>query len=221
MRLNYNLEAFELLHLIQSALRSDEILYLVGGAVRDVLLGRKLHDFDFVMPVNPTFFAKRLARRLNAGFFVLDDERHTARVVHHLADGEFFPLDFVQFTGQDLLADLTNRDFTINAMAVSVNDLTAIINPLDGQADLVARQIRLCTDRSLLDDPVRVLRGIRLALQFDFDFAEGLLPMLNEGAKYLPHTSLERQRDEFFKILEGPSPLWACSIAAKSGCLKL
>jgi len=206
MRLNFNPESSSLLQFIRTELRSDEILYLVGGAVRDVLLGRKLHDFDFVMPENPTLFAKRLARRLNAGFFVLDDERHTARVVHHLADGEFFPLDFVQFTGEDLFADLMNRDFTINAMAISVTDLAAIIDPLRGQKDLEVGQIRLCTDHSLLDDPVRVLRGIRLAMQFGFDFADGLLPMMQEGARDLPQTSIERQRDEFFRILEGPSP---------------
>lgn len=206
MRLKFNSDLFSLLDLIRSECRPGQELYLVGGAVRDVLLGQKLHDLDFVMLDNPTSLAKSIAKRLKADFFVLDDDRHTARVVYHNLEGNYFPLDFVQFTGESLLEDLENRDFTINAMAVSIFDLTAVIDPLDGQTDLTEGRIRACSNRALLDDPVRVLRGIRLALQFNFKFAQGLDVLMREAAAHLPETSYERQRDELFKILEGPHP---------------
>lgn len=206
MRMTFSSEITSLFDLIRFELEPDQDLYVVGGAVRDALLGRKLHDLDFVMSKNPTALAKKLAKRLEAGFFVLDDERHTARVIYHRDDGQVFPLDFVEFTGDSLLEDLENRDFTINAMAVSIHERDALIDPLGGKADLQVGRIRPCSEHALRDDPVRVLRGIRLAVQFNYDYAEGLAAMMQEAAVHLPKTSYERQRDEFFLILEGPVP---------------
>lgn len=195
-----------LLDLIQSELRENQEFYLVGGAVRDILLGRVLHDLDFVLPENPITLVKRIANRLKCGFFMLDDERNTARIVYTTETGNFFPLDFVTFSGENLQEDLENRDFTINAMAISIHDLTNVIDPLDGKKDLETGQIRPCSLEALMDDPVRVLRAIRLAMQLDFDYAIGLAHLLKEAAPFLPTKSYERQRDEFFRILEGPQP---------------
>jgi len=209
MRLKFNSKILSLLDLVRDLLSPQQDLYIVGGAVRDALLGRKLHDLDFAMSDNPTTLARSLAKRLNAGFFVLDDDRHTARVILQNGEESFFPLDFVQFTGDGLREDLENRDFTINALAVSIRDLAATIDPLGGKADLKAGLIRACSETALMDDPVRVLRGIRLAVQFDLDFAAGLDGQMCEAAGFLPKTSHERQRDEFFRILEGPDPATA------------
>lgn len=206
MRLKFSSKILDLLDLVCSQLSSQQDLYIVGGAVRDALLGRKLHDLDFAMSDNPTALARNLAKRLNAGFFVLDDERHTARVMLQNGEENFFPLDFVQFTGDSLQEDLKNRDFTINAMAVSIHHLGATIDPLGGKPDLESGLLRVCSDTALTDDPVRVLRGVRLAVQFDFDFAPGLDDQMRAAASFLPETSQERQRDEFFRILEGPDP---------------
>ncbi|MDY6872499.1 MAG: hypothetical protein SVR81_00815 [Chloroflexota bacterium] len=195
-----------LIAIVRDELLGDQAVYLVGGAVRDLILRRPLHDLDFAMADRPIRVARRLARRLNAGFFVLDDERHTARVVHALPDGQPFPLDFVQFTGLDLAADLRNRDFTLNAMAIDLAEPERVIDPLDGQADLEAGMLRPCSDRALLDDPVRTLRAVRLANQFGFSYASGLMEQMRAAAQHLSQTSVERQRDEFFRILEGPSP---------------
>lgn len=206
MRLVFNPEISSLLDLIGSELEPDQDLYVVGGAIRDVLLGRKLRDLDFVMSTDPTSLAKKVSKKLKAGFFVLDDDRHTARVVYHRDDEQLFPLDFVQFTGGSLFEDLENRDFTINAMAASIREKKALIDPLGGTADLKAGRIRPCSEHALRDDPVRVLRGIRLAVQFNYEYAEGLEAMMREAALLLPNTSYERQRDAFFRILEGPTP---------------
>lgn len=206
MRLMFEPEFLDLFDVIRDELEPGQSLFIVGGAVRDLLLNRDLHDLDFVMAENPTALAKRLAKRLKAGFFVLDDERHTARVVYYDQNDNFFPLDFVQYTGSNLIEDLHHRDFTINAMAIPVNDLKHVIDPLDGQGDLNLGLLRGCSDDALMDDPVRVLRGVRLAIQFNFKYAPGLEADMKTAAAHLPRTSYERQRDEFFRLLEGPDP---------------
>lgn len=206
MRLRIDAELTRLLDLIKAEAAPNQQVFIVGGGVRDLLLGRPLHDLDFAMARNPTPLAKRLAGRLGVGFYVLDDERKTARVVYRDHSGRDFPLDFVRFTGGNLHEDLKNRDFTINAMAIQLDNRSEIIDPLEGQTDLKLGVIRLCTERALLDDPVRVLRGIRLARQFNFSYASGLEGLMREASSFLPRTSYERQRDEFFRILSGPLP---------------
>ena len=216
MKLAFEPEHLALMAQIREIYNPDRPIYLVGGAVRDALLGKPLHDMDFVMEENPTSLARELAKHLKVGFFILDDERHTARVVYYDSEGKYFPLDFVQFTGQNIEEDLRNRDFTINAMAVPVNQVTRVIDPLGGQADLEMGLLRLCNERSLLDDPVRVLRGVRLAVQFDLKFDAGLEQALQEAGTRLSRTTSERQRDEFFRLLAGPNPAKALEL-----CLRL
>lgn len=206
MSLDFNPVITGLLDLVRDELADNQELFLVGGALRDLLLGVPVHDMDFAMSGDPSPLAKRIAKRLKVGHYVLDDERHTARVMYYDPGGKPFPLDFVQFTGSSLLEDLSSRDFTINAMAVSLNDPSSLIDPLGGQADLKQGQLHACSPQSLRNDPVRVLRGIRLAIQFDFGYAHGLEGLMIAAAPYLPATSMERQRDEFFKILEGRDP---------------
>lgn len=210
-----------LLAQIRKVFSPDQQLYLVGGAVRDVLLGKPLHDMDFAMGGNPTTLARRLAKHLKAGFFVLDDDRHTTRVVYYDSQGQFFPLDFVQFSGQNLMEDLSNRDFTINAMAVPVDQLTQVIDPLGGQSDLEKGVLRACSEHALFDDPVRVLRGVRLAVQFNLDYAPGLEQALQEAGPQLIRTSSERQRDEFFRLLSGSDPAKGLEHFQRLGILKI
>ena len=206
MRLKFNPEIMGLLEIVRGEMDAACEPYLVGGAVRDAIIGCEVNDLDFAMEGDPTQLAKRVAKRLQVPFFLLDDERHTARVLYRDQAGQFSPLDFVQFTGNGLNDDLYNRDFTINAIALSVRDLSQIIDPLNGQSDLEAGLLRPCTALALLDDPVRVLRGIRVALQFDLVYSPDLPSLMRAASRQLPETSNERQRDEFFKILEGPEP---------------
>ena len=191
---------------VQQALDPDQEVYLVGGAVRDLHLGRDLHDLDFAMGENPVPLTRKIARALNAGFFVLDDARHTTRVVYHRPDGSDFSLDFVQFTGVDLEDDLRHRDFTLNAIALNIRQPDTLIDPLGGQADMEAGLLRACSDQALLDDPVRALRAVRLAIQFDLDYDPGTETLIRAAAVHLPEATIERQRDELFRILEGSDP---------------
>src|SRR5581483_9577253 len=193
-----------LLERVHAALPDQEI-YLVGAAIRDALLGRVSHDLDLVVPQNAITIARRVASALKADFYILDESFDTARVIVSTEDGTRDFLDFAAFRGSGLDGDLRGRDFTINAIAFDLRNQT-ILDPLNGAADLRAKVIRACTDTSLKDDPIRVLRAVRQAAAFDFKIEAGTRKAMKQAASLLPNISAERQRDELFKILEGPRP---------------
>src|SRR4030095_6651092 len=102
---------------VREALPNQEV-YLVGGAVRDLLLHRPSPDLDFAVPSNGISLARRVANALDADFMALDEEPATGRVVVTGPDGARPFIDFATYRGQDLEADLRARDFTINAIAL-------------------------------------------------------------------------------------------------------
>ncbi len=220
MRLWTDLALDPIFTAIRESLDDGQELFLVGGAVRDLLLEHPINDLDFVFAENPVGLARRIAKKLDAGFFVLDDERHTSRVIYKMPDDEPFLLDFVQFTGKSLNEDLKNRDFTINAMALSTRDPESLIDPCGGWGDLKAGVIHLCSKQALVDDPVRMLRAVRQAHQFGFTYGPGLDRAMKAAARKLDQTTPERRRDEFFRILEGPEPAEALKDCYRFGIME-
>ena len=195
----------------------------MGGAVRDLLMGReKIVDLDFAVPEDGLSAARQVANALKGAFYPLDPERGTGRVIyglkreHHAAKTH---LDFATFRGPDLLSDLTDRDFTINAMALRLNDPPQLIDPLQGQADLAQGQIRVASKRAFHHDPIRVLRAIRQASAFNFFIEPTSQQYLRQAAPKLPSISPERQRDELVKLLNTPIPGQAIQMAQKLGAL--
>lgn len=138
--------------------------YLVGGIVRDALLGRYTDymDLDFVLPERAVETARAIARHYNAGFVLLDAERQIARVVFQGATA-----DFAQQVGNSLYEDLHRRDFTVNAIAYSPHR-EELIDPLHGYTDLHQRLLRMVSWQNLQEDPLRLLRAYRQAAQLDF-----------------------------------------------------
>ena len=190
---------------VRDALPNQEI-YLVGGAVRDMLRSRLSHDLDFALSSNGIALARKVANALDTDFMVLDGERDTGRVIVTEENGSRTYLDFATYrNGFTLEADLRARDFTMNAIAYDIHANT-IIDPLNGASDLRAKIIRACSSTSLQDDPVRILRAIRQAAAFDFKIELETRKAMKAAAEHLPNISPERQRDEIFKILEGPKP---------------
>jgi tRNA nucleotidyltransferase/poly(A) polymerase len=184
----------------------DQEIYLVGGAVRDMLRNRISHDLDFALPAKGIALARKVANALTADFMILDAERDTGRVIFSDTDGTRTFLDFATYrNGATLEADLRARDFTMNAIAYDIHAGT-IIDPLNGASDLRAKVIRACSPTALQDDPVRILRAIRQAAAFDFKIEPETRKAMKAAAERLPNISPERQRDEVFKILEGPKP---------------
>ena len=183
----------------------DQELYLVGGAVRDMLLKRSSPDLDFAVPSNGIALARRVANTLHAGFMALDEERDTGRVIVTDQDGTRTFLDFATYRGSNLEQDLRARDFTFNAIAFDLKSQT-LLDPLNGASDLRNRLIRACGPTSIQDDPVRILRAVRQAAAFGCRIHPDTRTTMKLAVPLLPGVSAERLRDEVFKILEGPKP---------------
>ena len=193
-----------ILEAVRALLPAEVPVYLVGGAVRDAVLGRPIHDLDFATPQGLKL-AKQVADALPGAFFPLDAEFDTARVIFQRPDGGREILDFAGYRGASLEADLRGRDFTINAVAMDLHT-GAIIDPLGGVKDICEKRIRACSETALSDDPIRILRAVRQAAAFEFSIDPATRQLLKAAVPGLTKISPERQRDELFKILEGPKP---------------
>jgi tRNA nucleotidyltransferase/poly(A) polymerase len=188
---------------IKDILPPDQEVYLVGGAVRDLLISRFSPDLDFALPSNGISLARTVANSLHADFMTLDDERDTGRVVVANEDGSRIFLDFATYRGANLEEDLRARDFTINAIAYNLRDGT-VMDPMDGAKDIRAKTIRACSPSSFLDDPVRILRAVRQAAAFGFSIEKNTRELMKQAAGQVGRVSAERLRDEIFKMLGGP-----------------
>jgi putative nucleotidyltransferase with HDIG domain len=187
---------------VRKTLPDREVIYLVGGAVRDALFGRQIHDLDFVVKQDAIKLARRVADAIKADFFPLDVERDTGRVIVTNDDGTHTLMDFAAFRGPDLEADLIGRDFTLNAIAINLSDNT-VHDPLGGAMDLKDKRLRACSPSAFIDDPVRILRGVRLAANFGFHIMPETRRAMKAAVSLLENVSPERLRDELFRILDG------------------
>jgi putative nucleotidyltransferase with HDIG domain len=203
--------------------------YLVGGTVRDQLLGApqtagvgssRPYDLDLAVPGDGLRVARQVADALGAAYYPLDAERGVGRIVlggpPWLLGGPAWLLgghatgvrvvDVARFQGPDLEADLAGRDFTVNAMALDLGcDPPALIDPYGGQADLETRQLRAVSDRAMHRDPVRGLRAVRLAAELGFEIEPRTQSLIRAAAPGLGSVSAERVRDELVKILSLPA----------------
>lgn len=196
----------------------EQPTYLVGGAVRDMLLGRPSHDLDFAVSSQAIKLAFRVGDGLGLPAYILDQERDAARVM--LEDGRT-TLDFTGFRAEDLEDDLRGRDFTINAMAIRLMEdgLSELIDPCNGRGDLEAGLIRESHASSLADDPVRCLRAVRLAAELEYRLTPETVNSVEKASRRLDKVSIERIRDELLKLLTLPRPERALSLLRDLGLL--
>ena len=136
----------------------------------------------------------------------MDDEHQTGRVILTDDDGGRTILDFSKFRGEDIETDLNLRDFTINSMAVNIHSPSELMDPLGGLADLQRKQLRMCNPKSFADDPVRIYRAIRMAARYQLKIDQDTKNALKISISDLSKPSVERLRDELFKIFESPIP---------------
>jgi tRNA nucleotidyltransferase/poly(A) polymerase len=184
--------------------------YLVGGAVRDSLLGRPSSDIDIILRGDGLQAAKSVASALGAAFYPLDSQRGIGRVIliRGISAPEARPamrytLDFASLRAPTIREDLEARDFTANAIAVPLADPELMIDPLGGERDVRGGILRVCSPHAVADDPVRAIRAIRLATQLGFRVEKETKEQVRAGAPLLRKVSAERVRDEFFRILAG------------------
>ena len=195
-----------LINTIQQVIPPDYQVYIVGGAIRDALLGIAIKDVDFVVNGDVFKVARIVADHFNGSFFPLDTMRMTGRVTFSLEVGVHIVLDFAKMRGGDLNQDLHNRDFTINAMASDLHKPEEILDPLGGARDLLDRNLRECSPSSFIDDPVRILRAVRIAVDYSLRILPETKELMRSSVSSLLGVTKERIRDEIIKILQGKNP---------------
>ena len=202
---------------------------LVGGTVRDILLGRPTHDLDFCVDGDGLRLARALADRLGGAYVTLDHERGTGRVLLPQGDrerGQTAPvssLDLASLRAGDLTGDLADRDFTVNAIAIGHGPSGAlcVFDPLHGRRDLQQRTLRAASAHTFRSDPVRTLRAVRLSNQLGLAIEPETRAALRAAAHLLAGVSPERIRDEWFKILAEPHAAHALRVAHRFALLEL
>lgn len=176
----------------------DEDIYLVGGAVRDYLLGKTTCDKDILVN-NAESFAKEFARKNNATFITLDSENRIYRVV--LRDKINY-LDITEPIEGSLEKDLRRRDFTINAIAINLKT-KKIIDINNGQEDIKNRVIRSISEDNLVDDPLRILRAFRFSATLGFEIEQGTLEQIKRHKDLILNPAKERVNYEILKLFQG------------------
>jgi len=180
-------------------------LWLVGGAVRDAILGRPVVDLDFAVDGDARRVARLAADCLGGAYYELDDERDTGRVLLPSAGGPR-TLDFARLRGGGLEADLRGRDFTINAMAVALDAPERVLDPTGGLQDLRDGVLRAAGPTAIEDDPLRALRAVRLAASLELRIEPATLGHVRSARDQLSAVSSERTRDEWMRMLQAPRP---------------
>ena len=190
-------------------------LYLVGGSVRDVLLGRQTTDIDFTLASNAIQFAKAFAATIGAIAIALEENPPTARVIvkpNSASQPLQRSMDFAQFRAASLTDDLRLRDLTINAMAIALENvetftvmapeqiLCRVIDPCGGMKDLKTGMLRFPSQQVVIADPVRLLRIYRFAAQLDFVLSQEAIDLVTAYRSMLSDVAGERCRDELMKI---------------------
>ncbi len=179
-------------------------VYLVGGTVRELLLGRETHDLDLAVNRQTLPLAQALAQQLGGTYVLLDEQERSARVVW-----QGLELDLTEFRGPDLSTDLQRRDFTVNAMAVDLLSLeqgapAVLLDPWGGQADLAAGRLQLLLRENFLSDPLRLLRAFRFAATHGFTLTAELQAVIREYGPAIARMPGERLHQELFRLLEAP-----------------
>lgn len=209
--------------------------YLIGGFVRDKLLGRKTKDMDIVCVGDGIALAHKVAESLGNNIPVNFFKTYgTAQVKLNDLEIEFVGARKESYREESrnpevsagtLQDDQNRRDFTINAMAISLRDIDygSLLDPFDGLADLDKKIIRtpLAPAQTFSDDPLRMMRGIRFASQLQFTIEEGTFTAIQENTERIRIISQERISDEFNKIMLSVKPSVGLDLLYKSGLLKI
>jgi poly(A) polymerase len=198
---------------------SSQNAYLVGGAVRDALVGRPITDLDLIFPSDPSTLARSFARRIGGHWFWLDRERRQSRVVvNHEPDCPDF--DFAPFRAPDLERDLLDRDFSINAIAQPLSEpcsADSLVDPCDGLDDLRKKILRMVSRNSFTHDPLRMIKGVRHATVLGLDIEPVTFQHMQAEVTNLYSVAHERIRTEVWKIFSSDHIRRGLHLLSQSG----
>ena len=178
--------------------------YLVGGFVRDALLGRDTADIDIAVAADGVEVAQKIADALGGRFVLLDKANRVGRVV--IGKETCWELDLSTFGGS-IENDLAKRDFTIDAIAIDLNELDKdvhLIDPFHGWADLKEGVIRTVSETAFPADAIRLLRAVRLAAELDFSLERQTEAQVKDNCHLITTEAGERIREELLRLLAVP-----------------
>lgn len=177
--------------------------WLVGGAVRDIAMGREVNDLDVAVAGPPEAPARRIAKGLGGVAFELSEEFPAWRVKDR---EDRWQVDVAELRADSIDVDLTLRDFTVGAVAV---DLAGgdVLDPLGGLDDIGAGVIRACGPKSFVDDPLRLMRAARLVAQFGWEIEPGTLELGRAVSARANEPAGERTLAELILLMGSRDPL--------------
>jgi len=193
----------QILKLIKK-LSGDERIYVVGGWLRDKLLGRLNRDLDIASLKDPLRLAKKFANKVKGKLIILDKNNKIYRVILK-GHKELEYVDFAKMKGPDIFSDLPKRDFTINSFAAEISangglETSKPIDPCSGTRDLKKKLVRMTCPQSFKDDPLRMLRAFRIASELGFKIEPLTASAIKRDAKLIVKSAPERTRDELTRI---------------------
>ncbi len=195
-------------------------LFVVGGTLRDYLLLKPGNDFDFTGK-NAAEFGRSFSVHLNFTCISLDNTpgRNTVRVI--LDQNQ--QLDFTDLQGKNIEEDLSQRDFTINAMGLSLKDFLGkrkdVIDPHNGQKDLINRKIRVLPGPIFQSDPLRILRAFRFAATLGFEIDKETLGKISQHKSKIMETAQERIWHEMSLFFKAPCTKLLLDLLHSTGLL--
>ncbi|MBC7326908.1 CCA tRNA nucleotidyltransferase [bacterium] len=172
----------------------DMKAYLVGGFVRDWLLERETKDIDLATDGDPLLLANDIASQLGGKIIVMNGYR----VIRCLLPGRI-QVDVSSLTGT-VEEDMARRDFTANALAVPLDDLNTLIDPFNGKKDIEEKVLRMVSEEAFVEDPLRMLRAIRLAAVLGFTIEEQTKEAIRKHAPLITQAPPERVKEELFLL---------------------
>ena len=223
-----SLELQDVLH--ELSLQKNIRIWFVGGLIRDCILDKIQEPFDFDIIVEPAestlTITTSLAEKLKAHYFILDSERNTYRITHPK-----FQMDINAIRGKELIDDLFLRDFSINSISISLEEVCKALQEnysllpyqdyFGGVEDLSHKIIRAQNPNSFQDDPLRILRAFRFASQGLGCIEDSTFEAMIHEKSSLNRISTERIRDEFCYLLKNEDSFSTICEMEKSGILEI
>ena len=185
--------------------------YLVGGYIRDIILGRKTEvlDVDIVVPLNAIEIGQKIADNIGSKFIILDKKREVVRIILNN-----IYIDIANQVSSSIEGDLCSRDFSINSIAF-LFDNKSLFDPLNGLKDLEISLLRTHSENNLLNDPLRILRCFRFVSELNFQIDLNLITFIQKTKGKLYLVAKERINYEIQKIVHGVNALDAVMLIKK------
>ncbi|MGA2158854.1 MAG: HD domain-containing protein [Dehalococcoidia bacterium] len=180
--------------------------YLVGGFVRDWLVGRDTTDLDIAVSGDSLAIAQEAAERVDGTYVMLDEENKVGRIIV-ACDDRSWQIDITSFSG-DIDRDLMRRDFTVNAMALDLDAFVGgdakLLDPSGGEEDLKKGLLRQVSDMIFHRDPSRLMRAVRLARELNLEIEPITEDTIRRNCRLVSKVASEKVREELLKILSLP-----------------